>query len=165
MIHSIVSISHRKPHTGRQWLRYGPQENLDIVDHLGLGAKLMVAPVLHAALAATVAGNDATTKLLLHMEGADAATTFPDSSSLGVSVTASGNAQIDTAQSKFGVASSLFDGTNDYLTVADNAAWAPAIEGNPSQRRASSSTRRAELAAFLARAHLGCGTARTARRR
>jgi hypothetical protein len=32
-------------------------------------------------------------------------------------VTRSGNAQIDTAQSKFGGASGLFDGTGDYLTV------------------------------------------------
>lgn len=38
-------------------------------------------------------------------------------------VTASGNAQIDTAQSKFGGASALFDGTGDDLTSADNADW------------------------------------------
>ena len=33
-------------------------------------------------------------------------------------VTASGNAQVDTAQSKFGGASALFDGSGDYLTVS-----------------------------------------------
>ncbi len=33
-------------------------------------------------------------------------------------ITAVGNAQIDTAQSKFGGASALFDGTSDYLTVS-----------------------------------------------
>lgn len=39
------------------------------------------------------------------------------------SITAVGNAQIDTAQSKFGGASILFDGTGDCLTLADSAAW------------------------------------------
>ena len=33
-------------------------------------------------------------------------------------ITAFGNAQIDTAQSKFGGASALFDGTGDYLTAS-----------------------------------------------
>ena len=36
-------------------------------------------------------------------------------------VTAVGDAQIDTAQSKFGGASGLFDGVGDYLTIADDA--------------------------------------------
>jgi hypothetical protein len=35
-------------------------------------------------------------------------------------ITAVGNAQVSTAQSQFGGASALFDGTNDYLTVYDN---------------------------------------------
>ncbi len=35
-----------------------------------------------------------------------------------------GNAQIDTAQSKMGGASMLFDGTGDYLSVADSSVWA-----------------------------------------
>ena len=38
-------------------------------------------------------------------------------------VTAYGNAQIDTAQSKFGGASGLFDGTGDYLSLADSDDW------------------------------------------
>jgi len=37
------------------------------------------------------------------------------------SVTANGNAQLDTAQKKFGSASGLFDGTGDYLTIPDSA--------------------------------------------
>lgn len=61
--------------------------------------------------------------LLLHMDGTDASTTFTDHSSSAKTVTANGNAQIDTAQSKFGGASGLFDGTDDYLTVADSADW------------------------------------------
>jgi len=38
-------------------------------------------------------------------------------------VTANGNAQIDTAQSKFGGASGLFDGTGDYLSIPDSDDW------------------------------------------
>jgi hypothetical protein len=55
------------------------------------------------------------TVLLLHMDGTNASTTFTDVK--GHTVTPSGNAQISTAQSKFGGASALFDGTGDYLTV------------------------------------------------
>lgn len=70
-------------------------------------------------------GNDVYTKLLLHCDGADASTTFTDSSASAFSVTAVGNAQIDTAQSVYGGASGLFDGTGDYLTVSDDAALRP----------------------------------------
>jgi hypothetical protein len=70
-------------------------------------------------------GIDSFTKLMLHMDGADGSTTFTDSELAPTkTVTAVGNAQIDTAQSKFGGASGLFDGTGDYLTVPDSADWA-----------------------------------------
>lgn len=63
------------------------------------------------------------TVLLLHADGTDGSTTFTDSSDSVKTVTANGNAQIDTAQSKFGGASALFDGTGDYLSSADSADW------------------------------------------
>ena len=66
---------------------------------------------------------DGYTKLLLHMDGADAATTFPNSATTTHTVTANGNAQVDTAQSKFSGASGLFDGTGDYLSLADSDDW------------------------------------------
>lgn len=66
-----------------------------------------------------MAVDDGYTVALLHMDGADASTTFTDES--GKSWTANGNAQIDTAQSKFGGASYLGDGTGDYLTGTDSA--------------------------------------------
>lgn len=52
---------------------------------------------------------------LLHFNGADASTTFTDE--VGNVWTANGNAQIDTAQSQFGGASGLFDGTGDFITT------------------------------------------------
>lgn len=45
--------------------------------------------------------SDSNTKVLLHFGGTDASTTFTDSGNTGHSWTASGNAQIDTAQFKF----------------------------------------------------------------
>ncbi len=60
--------------------------------------------------------------LLLHMNGSNGSTTFTDSSPESVhTVTANGDAQISTAQYKFGSSSGLFDGTGDYLTIPDNA--------------------------------------------
>ena len=71
----------------------------------------------------SIGGIDAFTVLMLHFDGADASTSFPDSSSSGHTVTAVGDAQVDTAQSKFGGASGLLDGTNDYWTVPASANW------------------------------------------
>jgi hypothetical protein len=72
--------------------------------------------------AQSAAGEDpyfANVSLLLHFDGADTSTTFTDHSSYGHTVTANGHAQIDTAQSVFGGASGLFDGTDDYLSMSD----------------------------------------------
>ncbi len=57
----------------------------------------------------------ANTVLQMHMDGTNGSTTFTDQK--GRTCTPSGNAQISTAQSKFGGASALFDGTGDYVTV------------------------------------------------
>lgn len=66
---------------------------------------------------------DAATVLLLHCDGSDASTTFTDSSPSAKTVTANGNAQVDTAQQKFGTGSGLFDGSGDYLSIPDSADW------------------------------------------
>ena len=60
--------------------------------------------------------------LLLHMDGSNGSTTFTDSSSNALTVTANGNAQISTAQSKFGGASAAFDGNGDWLSSSTNSA-------------------------------------------
>jgi hypothetical protein len=59
------------------------------------------------------------TSLLLHFDGANASTTLVDE--VGHPFTASGNAQISTAESKFGGTSLLLDGTGDYISTADSA--------------------------------------------
>jgi hypothetical protein len=88
-----------------------------------------------------LAENDSNTVSLLHMNGTDASTAFPDcavggshtwtvngdaqidTTTTGKTITANGNAQIDTALSKFGGASALFDGTGDYLSIPNNSDW------------------------------------------
>ena len=62
--------------------------------------------------------------LLIHSNTTDGSTTFTDSSSNGFTITANGDVQHDTAQFKIGASSILFDGTGDYLSIADNAAFA-----------------------------------------
>lgn len=61
------------------------------------------------------------TKLLLHCDGTNGSTTFTDV--LNNVVTANGDAQINTTYKKFGTGSGLFDGTGDYLSLADSADW------------------------------------------
>ena len=70
-----------------------------------------------------VVGNDSFTKVLLHADGVDAATAFPDTNNGGAAHTwtARGNAQIDTAQFVFGSASLLCDGTGDWIDTPDHA--------------------------------------------
>jgi hypothetical protein len=65
----------------------------------------------------------ASVSLLLHMDGSNGSTTFTDSSGNAFTATTSGNVQISTAESKFGTASALFDGTDDVLSFASNAVF------------------------------------------
>lgn len=67
--------------------------------------------------------NFSSVKLLLHLDGADAATTSTDSSASAHTLTFNSNAQLDTAQSKFGASSALFALTDDTITVPDHADW------------------------------------------
>jgi hypothetical protein len=55
--------------------------------------------------------------LLLHGNGTNGSTVITDSSGSPKTVTAFGNAQISTAQSKFGGSSIAFDGNGDYLNI------------------------------------------------
>jgi len=62
--------------------------------------------------------------LLCGFNGADGATTTSDDSNSAHALTFVGNAQIDTAESKFGGASLLLDGSGDRLTASDSDDWA-----------------------------------------
>lgn len=63
----------------------------------------------------------ANVSLLLHMDGANNGTSFPDSSNHNRTVSVFGNAKTTTSTPKFGTASVTFDGSGDYLSVADSA--------------------------------------------
>lgn len=78
-------------------------------------------------LTSTDAGGDpdfGSVVLLLHGDGANASTTFTDSSGTPKTFSAAGNAQISTAQSRFGGASMLFDGTGDYAQTSASSDFA-----------------------------------------
>ncbi|KEC73135.1 hypothetical protein RLPCCGM1_c1251 [Rhizobium leguminosarum bv. phaseoli CCGM1] len=62
-------------------------------------------------------------KLLCGFNGTDGATSSIDESSVGRTLSFIGNAQLDTAQFKFGTASLLLDGGGDYVTCTDSADW------------------------------------------
>ena len=67
-------------------------------------------------------GIDSYTELMIHANEADgtAGTGIIDFSLTPKTITANGNAQVDTSQAKFGSGSVLFDGTGDYLSVSDD---------------------------------------------
>lgn len=73
--------------------------------------------------ALALVGLDDYTVLLLHCDGTDGSTSFVDDSFQNHPVTVYGDAQIDTAQQKFGTASALFDGDGDYLSIPDSDDW------------------------------------------
>ncbi len=58
--------------------------------------------------------------LLVSFDGSDAATSATDDSNTGHTLTFDSNAQLDTAQKKFGSASLLLDGTDDHVSLADD---------------------------------------------
>lgn len=61
--------------------------------------------------------------LLLNFTGSNGSTTFTDSSPAPKTATRIGNAQISTAQSKYGGSSLLLDGSGSYIRFPDNNAW------------------------------------------
>lgn len=61
------------------------------------------------------------TSLLMHFNGTNGSTTMTDSSKNNFTVTATNGAAISTVQSKFGGSSAFFDGTNDFLSISNNA--------------------------------------------
>ncbi len=63
---------------------------------------------------------DSFTTLMLHCDGADGSTSFPDSSQYNHTMTAVNQAQVDTAQFKFPTGSLLCDGGTDRLTTPDS---------------------------------------------
>jgi hypothetical protein len=69
-----------------------------------------------------VSGIGSETKLLLHCDGSDESTTITDSSpTTAHTMTAVGNAKLDTTIKKFGTASLQLDGTGDWVTAPDDA--------------------------------------------
>ena len=67
--------------------------------------------------------------LLLHCNGSNGSTTFPDSSLSPKTVTANGSAQVSTARSKFGGASGLLDGSS-FLGIPAHPSLYPTLSSD-----------------------------------
>jgi len=61
------------------------------------------------------------TVLLVHADGPDTSTYFPDSSDSRHALTAVGNAQVDTSYKKWGTGALILDGTGDYVTIPNSS--------------------------------------------
>ncbi len=99
----------------------------EIENGISLDAAITEAADSLAAIAALdimAAMPDSSTTFLAHCDGGNGSTTLVDSSSINATITANGNAQIDTAQFKFGGSSLLCDGSGDYLSAPSNAGYA-----------------------------------------
>lgn len=71
--------------------------------------------------------NDENTVLLIHADGTDATTYFEDDNGTvraPIGLAAAGNAQVSTAQSKFGGSSLLLDGVGDYVLATNHGTLA-----------------------------------------
>lgn len=99
----------------------GPFMPENTIDSSSLTASATTGTVTLTASAVSIA--DPNALALLHMDGTNTSTTFTDAT--GRIWTANGNAQISTAQSVFGGASGLFDGTGDYIRTANSSDFAP----------------------------------------
>ncbi|MDI6717739.1 MAG: hypothetical protein QMD86_01680, partial [Patescibacteria group bacterium] len=101
-------------------------ENVNLTVNFGATAFTYTVPDGYSAITASASypvATDSDTKLLFHADGTNGSTSFTDSSSGAKTVTANGNAQVSTVQSKFGGASVYFDNNLSYLTVADSDDW------------------------------------------
>jgi len=82
--------------------------------------------MLGASRAALIGSNQikdefySSTSLILNFEGSNGATSTVDGSPIGHTITFNGDAQISTAQAAVGNSSVIFDGTGDYLSIADD---------------------------------------------
>jgi hypothetical protein len=93
--------------------------------------KAIAVPAVDVAVAGLIPSRTGTVdpsfsnvSLLLHMNGSNNSTTFTDSSSAGLTLTANGNAKISTTQSKFGGSSGYFSRSNSsYVSGASNSAY------------------------------------------
>ncbi|MFA5386064.1 MAG: LamG-like jellyroll fold domain-containing protein [Candidatus Paceibacterota bacterium] len=107
------------PGSGRSFSYWSPT-GMTVTDTSTLSTS---ATVSGAGSLSMIQVPDSYTKLLLHMDGTNGSTSFPDSSTAAHTVTANGTAQVTTAQQKFGTGSVQCNGSGNYLTSADSDDW------------------------------------------
>lgn len=70
-----------------------------------------------------MAGLNSDTKLLLHLNGSNGATSTDDATGRHSTINFNGTAQLSTAQKKWGSASLLLDGDSDLIDIPDSPDW------------------------------------------
>ena len=92
----------------------------------GDSSAMLANRMLIGAAGVAGGGNDSYTVLLGHMDGTDDAQVFTDSGAgpnCPHTMTANGNVKTENTQKKFGITSAYFDGTGDYIQIADSTDW------------------------------------------
>jgi hypothetical protein len=90
------------------------------ISDLSLSTNKWFVNVVEEWDAVPVDSDYANVSLLCHFDGVGGSTNFIDNSSNALSIPAYGNAQISTAESKFGGGSLYVDGVTDYLSLPTN---------------------------------------------
>lgn len=117
------------PATFPPWIAADDEEQIiefivqaaDLIDYVGLAAHNLGS----AQIAFALDGRETLAQhvLFVTFDGSDAATAATDQSPGAHTLTFVGNAQLDTAQTKFGTASLLLDGTGDYVDLPASSDW------------------------------------------
>jgi hypothetical protein len=104
-----------RPKTGPAW----SAGHETLLNDYSVPTSPATTPYIFKATTASGESFSGNTVLLLNCNGNNGATAFTDAK--GHAITPAGDAKISTAQSKFGGASCLLDGTGDYLDCGDSA--------------------------------------------
>ena len=111
-----LGVGYFGPGTGYTAPRYwaGYMDEIRVSKGVGRYPTRFTSPV-------TTFSSDSNTSLLLRMDGEDDSIVFTDTSSNALTVTPFADAKISINESKFGGASAYFDGTADYLSIANTS--------------------------------------------
>ena len=118
----VADDSFLRNHLGRVYyssLHYAGLDNL-IGDSVDGSFRPITLTGLYEGTPSAGSSAHALISLLLHFDGSDGATTTTDDGPDERTITLAGNAQLDTAQKKFGTASLLLDGNGDLASAADD---------------------------------------------